>query len=108
MHGLTASEMHFAEACDGVLEEQHRRWSNQLVEIEKEYRKQQAVYLAVRQKREILESLRERQAAEYRRERERKEQQAVDDLFLMRAGRKDLPGDPATVAALPTAGASES
>jgi len=100
LHGLTASEMHFATACDSMREEQHRRLSNQLVEIEKEYRRQQAVYLEARQKREILEGLRERQAAEYRRERERREQQAMDDLFLMRAGRKELPGQPASLAAL--------
>ena len=99
-HGLTASEMHFAAACESVLEEQHRRWSNHLLDGEKEHRQQQAVYLEARQKREILEGLRERQAAEYHRERERREQQSMDDLFLMRAGRNNLPGDPAIVAAL--------
>jgi flagellar export protein FliJ len=108
LHGLTASEMHFASACDSVLEEQHRRWASQLVELEKEYRQQQAVYLEARQKREILEGLRERQAAEYRRERERREQQAMDDLFLMRAGRNELPGQPASLSALPSGLDSES
>jgi flagellar export protein FliJ len=100
LHGVTASEMHFAAACDDVLEAQHRRWSNQLVEAQKDYRRQQAVYLEARQQREILEGLREQQAAEYHRERLRREQQAMDDLFLMRAGMKELPGDPAIVAVL--------
>ena len=76
--------------------------------MEQERNKQQAVYLEARQKREIVESLRDRQAAEYRRECERREQQALDDLFLMRAGRNDLPGNPATFAALPDAAGSES
>jgi flagellar protein FliJ len=117
--GLTASEMHFAEACEATRETRHRRLTDQLVELEKLHRRQQAVFLEARQKREILENLRDRQEADYRRERERKDQQAVDDLFLMRAGKdwpglsgrrgfsedseasvSDLPGDPASLAEL--------
>lgn len=85
--GISASEMHFELSCDEVREQRHRQLTNQLVELQKEHRRQQVVYLEARQKREILENLRDRQEAEYRRERARQEQQAVDDLFLMRTSR---------------------
>jgi flagellar export protein FliJ len=113
--GLAASEMHFAQACEASRESKHRRLTDHLVELEKLYRRQQSIFLEARQKREILENLRDRQEAEYRREVDRKEQQGVDDLFLMRAGRdwpglresadnhtfvSDLPGDAASVAEL--------
>jgi flagellar export protein FliJ len=117
--GLTASEMHFAQACEENRETRQRRLTDQLVELEKQYRRQQAVFIEARQKREILENLRDRQETEYRREWDRREQQGVDDLFLMRAGKdwpglkeprgfsgdshasvSDLPGDPASVAGL--------
>ncbi|SRR5579871_335645 len=88
--GLSAAEMHFAETCDATREERHRRLTNLLVELSKLHRKQQAQYMEARQAREILENLRERQSAEYRRDADRKEQQRVDDLFLMRSG-KDWP-----------------
>jgi flagellar export protein FliJ len=118
--GLNASELHFAQACEATRETRLRRLTDQLVELEKQYRLQQVVFLEARQKREILENLRDRQATEYRREWDRREQQGVDDLFLMRAGKdwlglkktrgfsddsdssvSDLPGNPATVAGLP-------
>ena len=118
--GLNASEMHFTQACEAVLEARHRRLTDQLLELEKQYRRQQALFLEARQKREILENLRDRQETDYRREWDRREQQGVDDLFLMRAGKdwpglkeprgfsggshssvSDLPGDPASVAGLP-------
>jgi flagellar FliJ protein len=87
--GLSAAELHFAETCEASREERHRRLTNLLVELGKVHRKQQASYLEARQAREILENLSERQEAEYRRELDRKEQQRVDDLFLMRSA-KDL------------------
>src|SRR5437016_3206821 len=46
--GLTASEMHFAAACDSTREEQHRQLSNELIELQKEHRKQSAIYLEAR------------------------------------------------------------
>jgi flagellar export protein FliJ len=89
--GLNASEMHFAQMCEVARQARHCRLTEQLMELEKQYFLQQTIFLAARQKREILENLRDRQATEYRREWDRKEQQNVDDLFLMRAG-KDWPG----------------
>lgn len=85
INGVTGAEMHFAAACDEVVEEQHRQLSQSLVEIQIEHRQQKDVYLLARQKREILDSLRDRQEAEYRRELARREQQSMDDLFLMRS-----------------------
>jgi flagellar export protein FliJ len=108
--GLNASELHFAQACEAVREARHRSLTDRLVELEKQHRLQQSVFLEARQKREVLDNLRDRQESEYRRDRDRREQQDVDDLFLMRAGKDwlgpkesgdsvtELPGDPADVA----------
>jgi flagellar FliJ protein len=90
MNGLTASEIHFAIACEQPREAQHRQFSNELVELEKEHRRQQDAYSEARRNRQILENLRERQAAEYKRGQDRRQQQAVDDLFLMRRGISDV------------------
>src|SRR5437879_506004 len=64
--GVTASELHFAASCAETRELQHRGLSDALVEVEKQHRQQQQVYLEARQKREILDSLRDRKLAEYR------------------------------------------
>jgi hypothetical protein len=111
--------MHFAQACEAPRETRHRRLTDLLVELEKNYHYQQAIFLEARQKREILDNLRDRQETEYRRDWDRREQQGVDDLFLMRAGKdwlglkpgrrssdgcdasvSELPGEPASVAGL--------
>ena len=82
--GLKASEMHFAANCEAVREDRHRQLSDQLVQLHKEHRAQQVVYLEARQKREILEKLREGQYNAYRREWNRREQRSADELFLAR------------------------
>jgi flagellar export protein FliJ len=53
-------------------------------ELEQARRKQLAEYMKARQKREILESLRDRRFEVYRQGVSRREQQSLDDLFLMR------------------------
>jgi flagellar export protein FliJ len=88
--GVTASEMHFAAACEDTREQKHGALSAQLVEVEKAHCKQQSVYLEARQKREILESLRDRKVAEYQREELRREQRAADDLYLLSNGSKTI------------------
>ncbi len=92
--GLTASEMHFAAACDSELERLHRKLSDELMELQKDHRKQSGVYLEIRIKLDTLEHLRAQKREEYRREMDRRQQQALDDLFLMRANRKATPDVP--------------
>jgi flagellar export protein FliJ len=62
--------------------------------LEEEVARQTARYRAERQKREMLESLRDSQLREYRVKQQRHEQAALDELHLltrMRANRPNLP-----------------
>ena len=55
-----------------------------ILELEQLRRNQVAAYTKARQSREVLESLRDKKLAVYRQELLRREQQNLDDLFLMR------------------------
>jgi flagellar biosynthesis chaperone FliJ len=59
-----------------------------LRELEQARKKQQIRYTEARQQREILSNLRERQLSVYLREQARREQQSVDELFLIRRSHK--------------------
>ena len=61
-----------------------RSLRGQLAELEQRRLLQLQRFLKSRQKREILESLRDRKLQVYRMEQSRREQQVLDDLFLMR------------------------
>lgn len=61
-----------------------------LVELDKGRLAQMQQYLKARQRREILENLRHRKLDVYRIEQSHREQQQLDDLFLMRS---EIPAD---------------
>jgi len=62
----------------------------QIGEMEQRRSLQMQKYLQARQRREILENLRQRKLDQYRIEQSRREQRELDDLFLMRL---EIPAD---------------
>jgi flagellar export protein FliJ len=82
--GMTAAELHFFLLGESALRRQMQELHRELVRIEALRDKQQRIYQQARQEREILDSLRDHQLGEYERNAARREQRAVDDLFLLR------------------------
>ena len=85
--GLAGVEIHLEVACEKLRADRRRALEARLAELAQKHEKQRLIYLAARQKREILENLRDRQWDDYRREQDRREQQQLDELYLLhRAG----------------------
>ncbi len=82
--GVTGAELHFELARGVVLIALRSELLNELSELEQQRRAQQVRYLQARMQREILSNLRKRQLADYERDQSRREQQAIDELFLIR------------------------
>lgn len=85
-HGITGAELRFAALCESVYRQKRSRLIEDLDKLELERQKCLNRYAEVRQQREILSNLRARKQAEYDLEQSRKEQQQLDELFLMRRG----------------------
>ena len=66
------------------LERRQQQLRAALLQLQSEVAVQTERYKQARQKREVLDSLCERQLNEYRRHQQRREQAAVDELFLLR------------------------
>ena len=81
--GLSGAEMHFETMCEWLRREHRKVLDAKLKEAEAKYAKQQAAFRVARQKRRILENLRERRRAEYLRKQARREQQRLDEAFSM-------------------------
>jgi flagellar FliJ protein len=78
------SELQFEDwRAERVLATQ-RRMNARIAELERLRLLQIIVFTKARQNRELLENLRERRFAIYKQELLRREQQGLDDLFLMR------------------------
>jgi len=84
LSGLSGAELRFHLQREAARREQYESLGQKLLQLETARQAQQARYLQARQQREILSTLRERQEAEYKIEQSRREQRAVDELFLMR------------------------
>ena len=84
--GMPAAELHFHAVQEAVLRERRRALSDRLHKLEGERQKQHAHYLQIRQQREVLSDLRDRQRAVYDLEQSRRAQREIDELFLMRRG----------------------
>src|SRR5579863_3869836 len=80
----SGSSIQFAAICEEAFAAARKKLASELQEAERKRLHQLKVYQAVRQKREILEGLRERQEAAYELEFARHEQQAADEIFLIR------------------------
>jgi flagellar export protein FliJ len=86
--GTPAADLQFEATRMNTRVLQKRSLEAHLAELMLRHQKQQLVYLAARQKREILENLRLRKWSEYRREQARREQQQMDELFLLTSAAK--------------------
>jgi flagellar export protein FliJ len=82
--GTTAAELRFGEQCEAAFEQQRQQRERELLRLEALRDQQQKIFRQARRERETFESLRNRQLAEYRRDRVRREQRQLDDLFLLR------------------------
>jgi flagellar export protein FliJ len=81
--GVVAGELHFDASTERVRMERKRGAAARLAELEKKQEVQRQAYRIARQKREILANLRERQWADYRHDQARREQQRLDESFLL-------------------------
>jgi flagellar export protein FliJ len=89
LRGLTqvsaGALLQFMAVCEIAVEGKRRRLEAQLREAERQRSEQLAEYQKARQKREILEGLRERQRFAYDLDLARREQQRTDEAFLIRS-----------------------
>ncbi|MGA6960276.1 MAG: flagellar FliJ family protein [Candidatus Acidiferrales bacterium] len=81
--GIAGAELHFELQAENMRLERKRQFTVRLAALEKREHLQREAYRAARQKREILSNLRQRKWDEYRREQARREQQRLDELFLL-------------------------
>ena len=81
---MTGSELQFHAKRDEGATNFRLALRTRLAEIEQRRLTQMQVYRKIRQSRETLENLRNRKLEIYRVEQARREQQVLDDLFLMR------------------------
>jgi flagellar export protein FliJ len=84
----SGAQMQFRIVCDTASQFAIQRTASQLREVERLRHEQLQVYQAARQKREIVESLRERQEALYQREQARRLQLHADEAYLADTIRK--------------------
>jgi flagellar export protein FliJ len=82
--GAAVAELQFLDVCATALVSARQPLLRQSAEIERERRSQLASLCDVRQKREILDSMRTRQCIEYELISGHREQQEHDDMFARR------------------------
>lgn len=85
-----AVELHVSLAMLNGIASQQESLRSSLALLEDEVARQTARYRAERQKREMLESLRESQLREYRVRQQRREQAVLDELHLLTRARTGL------------------
>jgi flagellar export protein FliJ len=84
----SGAQLQFRSVCDAASQFAIERTASQLRDAERLRDGQLQVYQEARQKREIFESLRERQEVLYRREQARRLQQHADEAYLTGTLRK--------------------
>ena len=82
--GTSAFQLQLALQEEAGLKEKRLDAHQKLQEAQTRLREQIANYKQARQKRDTLEELRKRRAAEYQREQSKSEQQERDELYLLR------------------------
>jgi flagellar export protein FliJ len=83
LNGLPGAVMQFASQCEAASQQSRAKLLAQLADAELRRLEQLRVYQAARQKREVLEGLRERQEGIYDREMAHREQERSDENFLV-------------------------
>jgi flagellar export protein FliJ len=84
--GSSGVEIQFEAAREAVRANHRRLLESRLASLRRKHEAQRAAYRVARQKREILENLRERQFQDFLRQETRREQHALDELYLLRRG----------------------
>jgi len=86
--GISGAELHIAALGEFARLELRAKLIVRRDELERARQVQQVRYADARQRREILSNLQERQRSTYQHEQARREQQQVDELFLIRRSSK--------------------
>ena len=81
--GMTAMEMQFELACDRARVRRIVALNDHVTKLEELRRRQLEVFRKAQQQRTIIENLRDRQLAAYHLIQKRREQQEMDDRFLI-------------------------
>lgn len=90
--GMQAAEIQFELACDRTRLRRIAAWNEQIGKLGDLRRRQLEIFRKARQQREILENFRARQLAAYQTVQARREQQQVDDRFLITHARQSSRG----------------
>ena len=80
--GVIANEVHFQFECEKEEDARRLKLIERRIELEEEYQLQARAFTESRQKRETLEKLSDDEKAAYVLDRNRREQQESDELFL--------------------------
>jgi len=83
-HGAAAAEIQWGVSAEKARARRNRELFDRLASLERQHAKQTRAYQIARRNREIVENLRARKLQEYRRERNRREQQSIDELYILR------------------------
>ena len=86
--GMNAMELQFELASDRARQRRIAALNDHVTKLEDLRRRQLDVFRKAQQQRKILENLRERQLAAYQVTQSRREQQAMDDRFLLTHARQ--------------------
>lgn len=83
--GVTGAEFHFELAREEGRIALRSELLKKLADLEEKQKEQQGRYFQARMQRKIVSNLYERQLAQYKLEQSRREQQRIDELFLIRS-----------------------
>jgi flagellar export protein FliJ len=81
--GTFGATLQFVSECDAAAMRNREKFRLQLAEAERRRMEQLRAYQSARQQREIFEGLRDQQKAAYEQDRAHREQQLVDEAFLL-------------------------
>ena len=82
------AELKFFASVDSGFDQRRQQLQGALQQVEQQIAEQTRRYAEQRQKRDVLESVRESRLAEYRVQQQRREQAAIDELHLLRRHRR--------------------
>jgi flagellar export protein FliJ len=82
--GAVAAELQMGVYAEKARARRNRELAERLTTLERHHARQSRVYQAARGKREVMQNLREQKLREYRREQDRRAQQVLDELYLLR------------------------
>jgi len=87
MRGIAGTDFCLATSEIAAFEQRKDVLARQIVALEEKRREQQNAYQEAQRQRKILDNLRDRYLQTYRLEQSRRQQQQVDDLFMLRRRR---------------------